>query len=259
MTYLKRVSENPSHTSSFGGIPSTWIPWVALFFRLGAFALFQSFVALGFLLAKNENPWQMSLAWWPFTVILTNLLCILFLIKKAQYENTSFFTQFRFHKATMKQDLLAMIGIFVITIFLVMGPNIGLAVLLFQDPQAGLKMMDYPLPLWATIISFIFLPTTQMFAEIPTYFTYISPALQKQNLKPWLAIGLAALFLSFQHLSMPLILDFKTIIYRMSMFLLFAIFLGGVLNRRPRLLPYIVIMHALLDAQLLITSLIFAV
>ena len=158
-----------------------YVPWGMLFFRMISFAIFQSIIACGFLLKNISNPWEQSLAWWPFSVSLTNLLCIGFLIRNARKENRKFLDQFRIHRETLKKDLVTIIGVLFISIILVMGPNIGLAIALLNDPQAGLKLMDYPLPIWAVILSFLLLPTTQLFAEIPMYFTYIRPKLQQQG------------------------------------------------------------------------------
>jgi hypothetical protein len=65
--------------------------------------------------------------------------------------------------------------------------------------------------------------------------------------------------LSLQHVTLPLVLDWRFVLWRALMFLPFALLLAVVLDRRPRLLPYLVIVHILLDAaaaaQVLLASL----
>lgn len=55
---------------------------------------------------------------------------------------------------------------------------------------------------------------------------------------------------------LPLILDSRFMLWRLGMFLPFALFIGLVLKLRPTLLPYYLIMHALLDISAVMTYLI---
>jgi len=59
---------------------------------------------------------------------------------------------------------------------------------------------------------------------------------------------LASFFLSVQHATLPLIFDWPFILWRAFMFLPFALILGAVLAWRPRLLPYLMVGHFLIDA-----------
>ena len=47
---------------------------------------------------------------------------------------------------------------------------------------------------------------------------------------------------------MPLLLDLRFMSWRLLMFLPFAFMVGILLHWRPRLLPYMVIVHILIDA-----------
>jgi hypothetical protein len=58
---------------------------------------------------------------------------------------------------------------------------------------------------------------------------------------------IASFFLAAQHMFLPLILDGGYFLWRFGMFLPFALFTGLVIKLRPALLPYFVIVHALLD------------
>jgi membrane protease YdiL (CAAX protease family) len=92
-------------------------------------------------------------------------------------------------------------------------------------------------------------PVTMGFAELATYFGYIMPRL-RQRVKPgWLALFLPIFFLSIQHCTMPLIFQEKFIVLRGLMYLPFAAMLGTALNKRPTLLPYLAVLHGLLDAM----------
>jgi hypothetical protein len=125
-------------------------------------------------------------------------------------------------------------------------PREPLAAAIFGDAMIATNMLFLPLPTWAFVLSFLF-PLTIAFAELPTYFGYCMPRLEAQLKNGWLAWLLASLFLAAQHMFLPLILNGGYLLWRFGMFLPFALFTGFVIKLRPALLPYFVIVHALLD------------
>ena len=58
-------------------------------------------------------------------------------------------------------------------------------------------------------------------------------------------------FLAAQHCFLPLILDGRFLLWRLGMYLPFALFAGLMLKLRPSLLPYMVIVHGLIDISTL--------
>jgi hypothetical protein len=114
------------------------------------------------------------------------------------------------------------------------------------------NMLFRPLPTWAFVLSFLF-PLTIWFAELPTYFGYVMPRLFRgageSQTRPYAAWLIASFFLAAQHMFLPLILNSGYMLWRFGMFLPFALFTGLVLKYRPSLLPYFVIVHALLDVS----------
>ena len=121
-----------------------------------------------------------------------------------------------------------------------------LATMLFGDAMVPTTMMFRPLPTWAFVLSFLF-PLTIAFAELPTYFGYVMPRLEAHLKNGWLAWLIASFFLGAQHMFLPLILDGRFILWRLGMYLPFALFVGLVIKLRPTLLPYLMILHALMD------------
>jgi hypothetical protein len=109
-------------------------------------------------------------------------------------------------------------------------------------------MFVRPLPVWAAVIGLVIWPITHGLAELPTYFGYAMPRLETRTGHPWLAVSLASFFLAAQHIALPLLLDGRFIAWRMLMFIPFALMVGILLHWRPRLLPYMVIVHILIDA-----------
>ena len=84
------------------------------------------------------------------------------------------------------------------------------------------------------------------------------PRFEAQGMNKWLAISLPALMLGFQHIAMPFLLDGRFIIWRGLMFLPFAFLVGFTFHWRPRLLPYFVVVHILLNMATVVAFLSYA-
>ena len=220
-------------------------PWLMLPARLVLFALFQALFALAL------GSWDASIAWWPLSATLTNLVTIALLIRLFRREGRSFRELFRIDRSRLAGDLLAFLGVVVVTAPLAYLPNVWLASRLFGSPEAALEVFLRPLPLWAAIAAVSF-PLTIVFAELPAYFGYAMPRIEAQTRNPWLALGLSAFFLAAQHVTLPLVFDWRFMLWRLLMFVPFALFVGAVLRWRPSLLPYLVALHGLLDLSIVL-------
>ena len=222
-------------------------PCLMLIIRSLLFLTFQALIGLVILSLGSSTAWTVSAAWWPFAIIFTDLVCLVLLIRFYRQEGKRFWDVFRIERRFVKQDLLFLLG------FLVMGgplgylPNILSAQWLFGDPQIALDLLVRPLPAWAAVFSFVFFPLLQGLVEIPTYMLYVLPRLESQGVRPWLAVALVGFFLSAQHIFAPFLPDGRFITYRLVMFLPFAILIALVMRWRPRLMPYIAVIHTLMD------------
>ena len=225
---------------------SRW-PWIMLFSRIGLFIGFQALFALVFWLAGSSTAWENSANWWPFGVTLTNIICVALMIQLFKQEGKQFWEIFRIRKQNIKSDLLALLGITILLGPVGFLPNIWLGSLLFDDPQQSLDMLVRPLPMWAAITGIILFPLTQGVAEISTYFSYVMPRFERQGMPRWLAITLPSLFLGIQHCAIPLLFDVRFFTWRLLMFIPFAFLVGIVMNWRPRMLPYLAVIHVLMD------------
>jgi len=220
-------------------------PVFALFARTLLFVGFQALWAVLFAWAGRAAPWEASAAWWTITASLTNLVCIGLLAYWMRQEGAHYWDLFRLDRAHWKQDVLLVLGLLVLSAPLVLLPNLGLAAALFGDAAGGVPLLFRPLPAWAVWTAIFVFPTTIALAELPLYFGYAMPRLGKG----WGAAMLAAFFLSIQHAALPLVFDWRFIVWRATMFSLFALLLAVALRRRPRLLPYLMVVHGLLDLQ----------
>ena len=225
---------------------SRW-PWIMLFSRICLFIGIQAIFALGFLLTGSSTAWENAANWWPFSVTLANLICVALLSWLFNQDGIRFWDIFHIYKEHIKSDLLALLGILVLLGPVAFLPNVWLGSLLFGDPQRTLDLLVRPLPLWAAYASILLFPVTQGLAEIPTYFAYVMPKFEAQGMRHWLAISLASLMLAFQHIGVPFLFNARYLVWRGLMFLPFAFLVGIAMRWRPRLLPYLAIIHVLMD------------
>jgi hypothetical protein len=230
--------------------PSRWA-WILLPARLVLFALWQGVFALGYWVSGVGNPWEASAAWWPFTVTLTNGVCAALLIWRYREEGGRFWSLFVIERGALKRDWLPVLGFLLVVAPVAMLPNILLGAAFFGSAEAALDLFVRPLPLWAAIAGGILFGITQGLVELPTYFAYVMPRLEGVMRRGGLALGLSALFLAAQHIAVPLLFDARYMAWRFLMFLPFALLVGLVLRWRPRLLPYLALIHALMDLSLL--------
>ena len=222
-------------------------PWFMLGSRTILFLFFQAVIAGIFFFQGAPSPWDSSAGWWPITASMGSLMVIILLIWLYRREGLHYWSLFRFQRETLGLDLLTCLGILVITIPIAFLPNVLLARGLFGDQQIALDLLVRPLPLWAVVLSLTLFPVTIALSELPNYFAYVLPRLEATTKHAWLAIGLTSFWLAAQHICLPFLPDVRFIIWRLAMFLPFALFLAIILRWRLRLLPYLVIIHGLMD------------
>lgn len=227
-------------------IPSL-APLGMLFARVGLFAAYQILAALVLLLAGSAAPWHAAVAWWPVTATAANLTCLALLRRLAQRESLRLRDLYNFDRRNMGRDLLIMVGLLVIGGPLGYLPNVLLAQTLFGGAEAVSDLWILPLPAWVAVTIAILFPLTNALSELPTYFGYALPRLQVLWHRRWLPVLLAAFMLSAQHIALPLLFDERFLFWRLTSFLPFALFLSLLIDWRPRLLPYLVIVHGLMD------------
>jgi len=220
--------------------------WI-LILRSLLFLGFQALIALFFFLKGSPSAWIDAAAWWMITVSLADLIGLIILVRAFKLQGIRFWGIFLRDRMNTKRDLLFMLAFLIVLGPVSFLPNILSAKWLFGDVQIGLDMLVQPLPLWGAVTGLIFFPVLQGLVEIPTYTLYALPSLEKQGMRPLLAVIVTSTFLSGQHIFVPFIPDWRFIVYRLVMFLPFAILVTIVMRWRPRLMPYMAIIHILMD------------
>ncbi len=225
---------------------SPW-PWVLLVGRTGLFILAQAVAALGFYLGGMAGAWELAAAWWPFAVTAANLICLAALVALFRAEGQSYWSVFRIRREDAKADWLPLLGLLVITGPVGFLPNVWLSNWLFGGLEAAVEWVVRPLPVWAAYAGLVLFPVTQGLVELAVYFLYVMPRLEAQGVGRWTALTLAGLGLGLQHAAVPLLFDGRYLLWRGLMFVPFALLMGVILRWRPRLLPYMAVVHVLMD------------
>jgi len=218
--------------------------------RVLLFAFFQALVAAFLALQGQANPWYASAAWWPVSVTLANLTCLLLLDGLMRREGLRLLDLYRVEKHVFWRELLLCLSTFIVGGPISFFPNILVGQLLFSDPARLTEMMFRPLPLGVVLVSMVLFPLTIALSELPTYLGYAMPRLTVQTGSRWWGFVLPVFMLSTQHVAFPLIFDGRFLLWRFLMFLPFALWVGLIVRWRPRLLPYVMVIHALMDLTL---------
>lgn len=214
--------------------------------RIVLFAFFQTILAIIF------NSWHESEKYWMLTATLGNFVSIYILIKLYSNEGLHYLDLFRFDKKKLGKDLGLFILLLIILIPLALVPNYFLSLWFWGDTMHSFALLFQELPMGISYFLLLAFPVSIAMAELATYYGYLMPRLKRVLNKKWLAVVLPVIFLSIQHCCLPLIFDAKFIFYRGLMYFPFALLIGIAINKRPRLLPYFVILHGLMDLQAII-------
>lgn len=207
---------------------------------------FNVYLHYSFFVLKINDAWYTSQGWWIISALLTNIVTFIILKKYFNDNGIRYFDNFKFIKKEWWKVVLILLGVLLFSFPITAFPNIYLAQLLYGSTDITFQLFYRSIPFWLIIIGF-FWAITQGIVELPFYFAYLMPRLEKQLNNGWKAWLIASFFLAFQHVALLLIFDFRFMLWRLGMFLLFAFFVGLCIKLRPRLFPYLMIIHALMD------------
>jgi len=230
---------------------------LVLVFRLVGFGLFQALIAAVFALGGEAEPWAASVAWWPLSAIVVGAATLVLLNQVARREGMRYVDLIAARRDTVGRDLLWLLVVMLIAGPIAYLPMQGLSQALYGDPQAASALMFRPLPGWLAAAQLLLFPLATALSELPAYYGYVMPRLEGLSSRSEtgflrrnpvsIAMLLPALFLAAQHATLPLIFDWRFIVWRIAMFLPFALLLAFALHRRPSLLPYLMVGHFLID------------
>jgi len=217
--------------------------------------LFRSvlFIVLGllFIIITNASLEEAS-RWWSLICTLCNIITILVLVYICKKEKTTYYKLLNFTKG--KKNIKFTLVIIIVMLVLGMGGMYGAGFIIYGYVPVT---MIQPIPIWVAAINAILLPITVIFAEMPLYFGYSLNQIDKKTNNKYLSIGYPMFFYALQHSFIPLLLDWKHILFRFTSFLPLMLVLGIIYYKKRKLVSFM-IGHSILDlatgAQILMTS-----
>ncbi|TVP94556.1 MAG: hypothetical protein EA374_06575 [Acholeplasmatales bacterium] len=190
-----------------------------------------------------KAPTSVIPAYWTVYVTLTNGVLFVWMLKVIGV------IHYRKIFAFSKPATLTFIKWLPLLLIAAMAPNLALAYVLYGDIEAGAALLIYEHNTFMIVFNLTIFPILQGLTELPFYFLLMAPLLRARTHKLLISIGVPVILLSVQHMFMPFHLDGTYLVYRGFMFFGFALCIGILLYKRPDMLPYLVILHILMNAS----------
>jgi hypothetical protein len=222
--------------------------WGLLWSRTLLFLAAQAAIIAVLAAAGTREPLWSSAAWWPISATIANLVGLVLLGWRLRAEGVRWRDLLAPAKDSWRRDgLMALALLPLLTVAAVL-PPILIAQLLWGDPTVGQTLLLAPLPGWAAWTALLLFPITTAAVELPTYGGYVLPRLRAAGLPAVAAVVIVGLVLGVQHGALPFVPASQFFAWRATAFVPFALALIGLLAWRPRLLPWFVGVHFLMDA-----------
>ncbi|GJQ36902.1 MAG: hypothetical protein JETCAE01_29120 [Anaerolineaceae bacterium] len=220
--------------------PTRRFLWVGTLFMVFArflfAALFQGLTAVILFLRGDATPIQSAAPWWTVYGSLIDIACLISIAVLMRGEGLKISSLLDFHRDFFWKDVR--MTLLLIFIFLVVGFIGGTlaGILIYGGPPPAIMG---GLPLWGTLYSLIIWPALWGFTEQLTYQGYVLPRLRILTRKTWLMILLIAVGFAMQHTVLPLVFDWKFILFRAFSSLPLLIMVPIYL-RTKRLTPFMI-------------------
>ena len=190
------------------------------------------FIIGGLLFAAiSKKSLRESSSWWPVLCVFFNLITIYVLIFVCKFEGTDYKALIQF-----KRDQLSLKSILFITLLMLSVGVGGLYIFGLSIYGHIPTILIQPIPIWIAVINTILLPVTIVFAELPLYFGYSYNRIKEQTGNKLLAMSYIIFFYALQHSFIPLLFEWKYILFRFLSFLPLLIVLGMLYNKKLSLI-----------------------
>lgn len=216
------------------------------------------FIAVGLLMLalppfKGKTLEEIS-RWWSFVAIVVNVITIVVLYLLAKREGIKY-RDLLFHSKSSKVSVKTVLIAIALMLPLGFAGLWGFSYLFYGYMPVT---MIQPLPVWAAVVSLVFLPISIVFAEMPLYIGYSIPRIQTVTGSKALAYVYPLFFYALQHSFMPLIFETNHIISRFFIFIPLLIMVALWNNRKKDLVP-LMIGHGILDLGVSIQILVISI
>jgi hypothetical protein len=224
--------------------------WWALFMRSLLVVGFQALFAAAFLIAGESSPWRSAADWWLASFATAEVVNLWLLNRWARAEGIALRDLYNLRRESWTGDVKWLVVALLVAAPLGFLPNILLAQVLWDDPATPADLTFRAVPILAAWVMVGLFPIIHALTELPTYFGYVMPRLEALTGHRWMPLLATSVMLSTQHVFLPLLFDWRYLVWRLLMFLPFALWFGWIVKKRPTVLPYLVVAHALLDLSL---------
>jgi hypothetical protein len=224
--------------------------WWALALRSVLAVGFQVLFALAFSISGDASPWRSAADWWLGSFALAEVVNLGLLNRWARAEGIELRDLYNLDRRGWVGDLKWFSLALVVAAPLGFLPNVMLAQALWGDPEVAADLTFRAVPVLAAWSMVVVFPIIHALTELPTYFGYVMPRLQALTGRARMPLLVTSAVLSAQHIFLPFLFDWRYLVWRLLMFLPFALWIGWIINKRPTALPYLVVAHALLDLSL---------
>lgn len=227
--------------------PEPWA-WGLLASRTVAFLVAQAAIVAALAASGVPEPGWSSAAWWPVAATLANVFGLALLSWRLRVERMRWRDLLAPATRSWRRDGLTALALLPLLAAAAAVPPILIAQVLWGDPTVGQALLLAPLPGWAAWTALLLFPVTTAAVELPTYGGYVLPRLRASGLPVFAAVAVVGLVLGVQHAALPFVPAAQFFAWRATAFIPFALALIGLLAWRPRLMPWFVGVHFLLDA-----------
>ena len=241
MTSATGLGARPSRTRA------SWA-WGLLVGRTLSFLAAQAVIVAGLAAAGTREPLWSAAAWWPISATIANLAGLGLLGWRLRVERVAWRDLLLPGPGSWRRDGLVALALLPLVGLAGALPSIWIGTALWGGPAVGQALLLGPLPTWAALVALLLFPVTTAAVELPTYAGYVLPRLRAARVPVVVAVTLVGLVLGAQHGALPFLPASQFFLWRTTMFIPFALVLIAAVAWRPRLLPWFVAIHLLLDA-----------
>lgn len=217
-------------------------PTPLLVLRLPTLVAAQAVIAAAIALTGGREAWWASVAWWPWSLSLANLLGLALLWGARRRRGLSIAGLYL--PSGWQSEARAALLSAPLLIILAIAPAVALAQLLWPDPSVGRWLLRGPEVPLQQLLGLLLVPITSALLELPLLRWWLAAPAGNRSRR----VALGALIFSAQHALHPFAPAMSFFIWRSLMTLPLALALALGLARRPGLLPYWLVVHALLLA-----------
>lgn len=234
-------------------------PVVIVLARTFLLVIAQGLVAAGYALCGHRSPWQAAAPWWSVYGTLVDIGCLVLITRFTKTEGIQIRDLIGKVCLRRGRDIFVGLGYYLLIFPCFVGGSMLSSLLVYGSIGPHVppgQLHERALPFWAVVYTLsiwwiIWSPTEEI-----TYQGYALPRLEALSHHSSIAVAVVAFWWAFQHSVLPLVLDWKYIVWR------FGAFVPGVLvtiliYRRTRRLAPLIIAHWPMDIAAAIFTLKF--